>query len=297
MPPVPASEQPAAEVDIDAGLVRRLLDEQHPDLASLDLELVAAGWDNVMFRLGRDFAVRLPRRQVAVPLIEHEQRWLPELAKRLPVPIPAPVRVGVAGCGYPWPWSVCPWLPGTMAATAVLDELGVADDLARFLTALSTPAPADAPANPVRGVPLQERDESMRTRLAQVAELVDVVAVRAEWDRALRVQEWQGPPMWLHGDLHPANLLVERGRLSAVIDFGDITAGDPATDLLVAWTVLGPGARQRLRVAVDADEATWRRGRGWALLHGVACVSSSADNELIAAIGRRTVAEVLADVD
>ena len=293
---MPASEQPAAEVDIDVALVRRLLEEQHPDLASLELELVAFGWDNVMFRLGDELSVRLPRRQVAASLIEHEQRWLPVLAPRLPVPIPLPLRIGVPGAGFPWRWSVCPWLPGSMAATSAdIDCAGLADDLADFIAPLHRAAPGDAPVNPVRGVPLLDRDVSTRTRLEQVHDLVDGPAVLALWEVACATPPWDRPPVWLHGDLHPANLLVEGGRLSAVIDFGDITAGDPATDLAVAWMVLPVAERERFRDRLAVDDDTWSRARGWATSLGVAYVSSSADAPVITAIGRRTLQALLAE--
>jgi aminoglycoside phosphotransferase (APT) family kinase protein len=294
---MPAVNQPTAEVDVDDVLVQRLLAEQHPDLADLDLVLVASGWDNVMFRLGNDLAVRLPRRTVAATLIEHEQRWLPELAPLLPVPIPAPVRVGVPGAGYPWRWTVCQWLPGRMAATAHhLDGAGLVDDLAGFLDALHRPAPHDAPPNPVRGVPLRDRDESMRARAAQVAELIDSDAVLGMWESALALPPWSRAPVWLHGDLHPANVLVdERGRLAAVVDFGDITAGDPACDLAVAWMLFDEYERSSFRAAVGPDDATWDRARGWALQLAVAYVANSADNPVIAEVGRRTLAAVLGD--
>jgi aminoglycoside phosphotransferase (APT) family kinase protein len=160
---------PAAEVDTPSGLVRRLLAEQHPDLAGLTLEPAAHGWDNVTYRLGDELAVRLPRRALGADLIGHEQRWLPALAPPLPLPVPVPVRLGRPGCGYPWAWSVVPWLPGRPAAVAPpADPLAAAVTLGEFLGALHTPAPADAPVNPYRGVPLETRDGTVRERLARL---------------------------------------------------------------------------------------------------------------------------------
>ena len=288
---------PAAEVEIDDDLVRALLAEQHPDLADLSLSPLAFGWDNVVYRLGTGLTVRLPRREMAVPLIEHEQRWLPVLAPSLPLAVPAPTHLGRAGCGYPWPWSICPWIPGEIAARTPLgDPVAAAEVLGSFLRALHVPAPADFPPNPYRGVPLAARSELFEAQLDRVDDSVDATLVRARWERALAVAPWAGPPVWLHGDMHPANILVLDGHLSGVVDFGDMTAGDPATDLSVAWMLLPPHARPALRKACgDIDDNTWARARGWALNLALAFLSSSADNVLIHKIGERTLAAVLAD--
>ena len=147
------ARKPPSEVRIDSSLVRALLREQHPDLTSLDLVDIGEGWDNGVFRLGPDLAVRLPRRAAAARLIEHEQRWLPQLATRLPVPVPVPIRVGRSGCGFPWHWSVVPWLPGQSALAAPSDLGSIAVSLGEFLRAVHQPAPQDAPQNPWRGIP------------------------------------------------------------------------------------------------------------------------------------------------
>lgn len=288
---MPAGPMPAAEVDVTEALVRRLLTEQHPDLAERPLELVAFGWDNVVYRLGDDLVVRLPRRQMGVPLIEHEQRWLPELARHLPLPVPAPVRVGHAADGYPWPWSICPWLPGAIAAEQPpADQADAASALGAFVAALHRPAPADAPSNPVRGIPLAERAELTERFLHALEGTIDTAAARRRWAEALEVPPWPGPLLWLHGDLHPANLLVADGHLSAVIDFGDMCGGDPATDLAVAWMLFDADHRPAFRAAAgDVDDDTWRRAEGWALAIGAACLSNSADHPVVAAIGRRTL--------
>jgi aminoglycoside phosphotransferase (APT) family kinase protein len=287
---------PAAEVAIDEALIRRLLRAQHPDLADRPLRIVASGWDNVLARLGDDLVVRLPRRALAAALVAHEQRWLAELAPRLPLPIPVPVRVGVAGDGFPWPWSVCPWFEGADAAGAAFaDPDATATGLADFVVALHRPAPADAPANPFRGVPLPARDHLVRGYLDLLGTAVDQDAVRRRWADACALPPYAGPPVWLHGDLHPANLVVRDGVLAAVVDFGDVTAGDPATDLAVAWMLFDPPARVRFRSAAAVDDATWRRAAGNALAHGLASLARSADAPSLAAVGRRTIAAVLAD--
>lgn len=292
---VPAP-MPPADVDVSAELVRRLLAVQHPDLTGLPPELLASGWDNVLFRLGSDLVVRMPRRALAAALAEHEQTWLPVLAPQLPLPIPAPVRVGHPGLGYPWRWSVVPYLRGEIAARAEFaDPSDAAAALGAFLRALHRPAPGDAPANPFRGVALAQRDEAFRQRLAGLSE-IDADAVARVWSDALARPTWSRPAVWLHGDLHPANLLVHEGVLSAVIDFGDLTAGDPATDLAVAWMAFSAADRPVFRTAYGkADDDTWARARGWACGLALAFLAHSADNPLTAAIGARALEAVLTD--
>ena len=290
----PAADMPAAEVEVDEGLVRSLLAEQHPDLADLALTPLAFGWDNAVLRLGDDLVVRLPRRAMAAPLVEHEQRWLPVLAPALPLPVPVPLRAGrpSAALGYPWSWSVCAWLDGDVAGRTPPDDLvETARTLGGFVRALHVVAPADAPANPYRGGPLVEREPPFRDRLVQLADVVDAAVLLHRWERLVATPPWKGPPIWLHGDLHPANLLVHEGRLAAVIDFGDLTSGDPASDLFVAWMLFPPAERAVFRTAAgDIDDDTWQRAEAWALLMAVAYLANSADNPLMTAIGRRTLA-------
>ncbi|MER5640025.1 aminoglycoside phosphotransferase family protein [Kitasatospora sp. NPDC002227] len=285
---------PAAEVPITVGLVRRLLAEQHPDLAGLPVSEPANGWDNLVCRLGDDLLVRLPRRAVAAEFLIREQRWLPELAGRLPLPVPAPVRTGHPTAEYPWPWSVVPYFPGRVAAEPdFTDPHAAAAELGAFLAALHVPAPPDAPANPFRGIPLAGRAEGVLAALPHLAPADRAVAVRC-WDAALAAPAWAAPPRWLHGDLHPANLLTHHGRLSAVIDFGDLTAGDPATDLAVAWMLFSADHRATLRHSyAQADDATWTRAHGWALALALVFLTHSADNPLMHGIGERTLREVL----
>jgi aminoglycoside phosphotransferase (APT) family kinase protein len=298
-PEIAALGTPEAEHLIDAALVAGLLADQHPDLARLPLRAVDAGWDNAMFRLGERWAVRLPRRLAAAPLIIHEQEWLPRLAPQLTLPVPTPVRAGLPGRSYPWRWSVVPWLPGA-AADQREPEPDQARPFAAFLRSLHTPAPAAAPANPVRGVPLARRADAVAARMRGLAGRTDLLTpqIRRVWEDALAAP-LDVPPTWLHGDLHPRNLLLEAGALSAVIDWGDICAGDRATDLAAIWMLFAdPQARA---VALDAygdlSAATLRRARGWAVLFGVMLLATGlVDHPGHARIGERTLRRVAEDV-
>ncbi|MBT1675552.1 aminoglycoside phosphotransferase family protein [Curtobacterium aurantiacum] len=289
---------PSAEVDVDVPLVRSLLLDQHPDLAGQPLEVVANGWDNVVLRLGDDLAVRVPRRAMAARLVEHEQRWLPEIAARVGpvVPVPAPVRTGRPALGYPWSWSIVPWLPGAPIGARAAG-VSVAEALAAFVGRLHVPVPADAPANPFRGVPLASRSDAVLARLdghdvPRAGELATL------WRTAAAVPAHAGPPVWVHGDLHPFNLLVDRApdgvdRLSAVIDFGDVTAGDPAVDLATAWLTLDQRGRRAFRTHVVATEVTWQRARGWAV--ALASALATADERAFRSVARRSIDAVLDD--
>ena len=310
---------PAAEVDVPADLVRRLILDQHPDLAGLPVRKLANGWDNVVFRLGDDLAARMPRREVAAGFLRNEQRWLPVLAPRLPLPVPEPLRIGEPGFGYPWPWSVVPFLPGRPAAdTPPSDSREAAVAIGRFLGALHVAAPGDAPDNPFRGGRLAQRSATFAENLHIVAAEIDCAthaAIMRTWTAALAAPAWDRPPVWLHGDPHPANILVHNGHVSAVIDFGDITAGDPATDLSLSWMLLPAefhgtfreayrqagaapdGARGDLLGGVpdEVQDPLWLRARGWALNFSLVFLAHSADNPQLRAIGQRTLAAVLAD--
>jgi aminoglycoside phosphotransferase (APT) family kinase protein len=292
---------PPSEVAIDASVVRGLLQEQHTDLAHLVLVDVGEGWDNRLFRLGDDLAVRLPRRAASAALIEHEQRWLPLLAPRLPLPIPVPVRLGRPGRGFPWSWNIVRWFTGQSAALAPPeDPSATAVVLGRFLRALHQPAPLDAPHNPWRGIPLAARAEALQTHLQRVNGFVDRGAVLDLWTRVLSASPWSGPPLWIHGDLHPGNLLVDGGGLSAVIDFGDLAAGDPATDLSVSWMLLPASARASLFASARGrfnpiDDDTRTRARGWALALGLAYLANSLGDEAMRAMGQATIDAALND--
>ena len=291
--------KPPAEVAIDSSLVRALLLEQHADLASLPMVDIDSGWDNRMYRLGENLAVRLPRRAAAADLIENEQRWLPVLSPRLPLAIPVPLRTGRPSGDFPWPWSVVPWLDGQNAAVAPpRDAVTTAFELGQFLRALHQPAPNDAPRNPWRGVPLAHRTQDVLSRATQLGDQIDGARVVALWGEIVRAPPWSGPPLWIHGDLHPGNLLVSHGRVSAVVDFGDLTGGDPATDLSAAWMMLPPSAWPTFRTSARGpfdpiDDHTWVRARGWALALGLAYLASSRDDPQLEALGRAAIHAVL----
>jgi aminoglycoside phosphotransferase (APT) family kinase protein len=303
---VAVNRMPAADVEVSADLVRRLLVDQHPDLARLPVEFLANGWDNELYRVGDGLVARLPRRALGAEIIKNEQRWLPGLAPRLPLPIPYPERTGVPACGYPYSWSVVPYLPGVPAAQASsFDPAGAAAAVGGFLGALHVPAPADAPANPFRGVPLAARAGIFAASLALLTgqagrDHIDRDAVLRVQEAALAAPGYHGPPVWLHGDLHPANVLVNDGQVSGVIDFGDITAGDPASDLSVAWMLLPPGCHGRFWSAHQtargrADDALRARARGWALNLAIVFLAHSEDNPVLRQVGRRTLGAVLED--
>lgn len=223
---------PPAEVELNEVQVRSLLRAQHADLSGLALVELDSGWDNVLWRLGDDLIVRLPRREVAVALTVNEQRWLPQLAPRLPLPVSVPIRRGEPSRDYPWPLSILPWIEGCPGDRCELtNPRSTAERLARFLAALHRPAPPDAPHNPVRGVPLADRAESFETWISSLSTEIDAGSTREIWDYASSAPRWTQPARWLHGDLHPANVVIADGVLAGVVDFGDICAGDPATDL------------------------------------------------------------------
>ncbi|MFB8774342.1 aminoglycoside phosphotransferase family protein [Streptomyces broussonetiae] len=256
----------ADEADIDDALVRALVARQFPEWAALPVRrLESSGTENAMFRLGTELVVRLPRHPGAVDDVRREGRLLSRLGPLLPVPTPEPVGRGEPGAGFPWPWSVYRWLAGrNPVAGAVPEAERLAEDLGRFVAALRRVRAADGPPGS-RGVPLATRDAPTRSAIAQLTGRTDTAGVTALWEEALRAPEHTGPPVWAHGDLSPGNVLVDGGRLSAVIDFGVAGVGDPAVDLIIAWNLLPAEARGTFRDAVGADDAEWARGRGWAL--------------------------------
>nr|WP_274637521.1 aminoglycoside phosphotransferase family protein [Microbacterium bovistercoris] len=291
------ARMPEAEVEVDVALVRRLLRAQHPDLAGLPARIAENGWDNVMVRLGEELTVRVPRREAAARLVEHEQLVLPRLAGRLPVAVPVPVRVGRPTRFYPWSWSVVPWFEGEVAASLPASERdGWAELWAETLAALHRPADADAPPNPVRGVPLALRMYAISDRMSAFARAGEL---RARFERDAAAPPYAGPPLWIHGDPHPLNVLCRGGALTALIDFGDVTAGDPATDLATAWMTFTPRGRalfiERYTALTGADAAMWRRARAWAAGMASAMLAASDDHAALAAIGRHTVEQVLGE--
>ncbi|GAA1724548.1 aminoglycoside phosphotransferase family protein [Microbacterium paludicola] len=291
----------APDLDVTVELARELLAEQHPDLAELPLATLANGWDNSVLRLGEELVLRLPRREAAAQLVIHEQRWLPELARTLPVEVPVPVRAGrpSSAAGYPWAWSVLPWIDGArLADIPPRERRHLAAPLAEFHRALHVPAPAAAPANPVRGVPLLRRAEAFRTRLERGL-VPEPNRLQALFDRCAASPGWRGPPMWLHGDPHPGNLLATPAGGLAVIDFGDLTAGDPATDLAVAWLVFDTKGRHDYRAHLadlhPLDDSVWIRAYGWALNMATVTFESTAADGWMLQMGEHALAELLSE--
>jgi len=289
------------EFDINEALVPRLLASQMPQWAELPLRLVEPiGTDNVMIRLGDTLAVRLPRIAAAAAAITKEQRLVPRIAPHLPISVPVPVGVGVPGQGYPWSWSVYRWVVGRNPEPGEAD-LRLAGELADFIRALrgvdTFGLTAHDSLRSYRADSIQLRDTVTRACIEDCAGLLDTVTVVRAWEQALRVAEFTGPPVWMHADLHPGNLLVQNGQLAAVLDWGGLALGDPAPDCLVAWTLLTPQTRPTFRARVDVEGDTWRRGRAWALsIALVALPYYSRTNTQITRWARYTIRQVVEDV-
>lgn len=255
-----------SDMAIDERLLRDLLQDQHPDLAGLELKAVDGGWGNQMWRLGPALALRMPRTEDAPEILEREHRLLPGLAARLPLPISEPARLGRPSERFPHTWLVTTWVHGTPADLAPITDPASAVVLAEFLTALHTEGPADIPANDGRDAPLDQMGGYFEQTLERHPD-VDADRARAVWRAALAAPAWDGPGVWVHGDLHPANVVVKDGGLAGVIDFGDVFVGDPAIDLAAAWILLPDGAAEAFFDAYKAaDEATMLRARGLALV-------------------------------
>ncbi|MEU7702358.1 aminoglycoside phosphotransferase family protein [Streptomyces sp. NPDC039028] len=295
-PTVHPGEPPA----VDGELVARLVAGRFPAWAGLPVQAVrSAGTDNTMFRLGDDLVVRLPRAAHAAGHVEKEQRWLPLLAPHLPLDVPVPVGRAAAGPDFPRPWSVYRWLDGDDAYDAPLTDLAhAAVALGRFGAALRAVDAHDGPAS-FRGghVTSWERGQLPRVIRDFAAEgLIDAGLATASWEAVLRLPQWEGPPVWVHGDLLPGNLLGRDGRLGAVIDFGGVGTGDPACDTMPAWTLFTADTRPLFREAARVDDATWARGRGWALAWGLVTEHYYREtNPVLAAVARRTRTEALAE--
>ena len=297
-------DKPSAEIDIHEDLVRALVASQAdmiPDAATLPLVHIADGWDCSIWRLGSHLAVRLPRRALAAPLILHEQEVLGAIAARLKasgVGVPAPVVQGRPQHGFPWSWSVVPWFVGSSGlGTPRRARLGWARPLARALIALHVAAPGDHPHNPLRGVPLVMRAESVDARIASLrgrAPAEDLAGARRLWEAALAAPPWERGPVWIHGDLHPGNLITQDSDLIAIIDFGDVTAGDPAYDLAVAWLAFDAAGRAEFQRALSGrfGAADWTRAHGWAAAVSLMLLDQSDDNPDYAALGAEALGEL-----
>ncbi|MFB6576271.1 aminoglycoside phosphotransferase family protein [Streptomyces sp. NPDC056402] len=286
---------------VDEDLVRRLIAGQFPRWAALTVErLPSGGTVNGMYRLGDGMVVRLPMLAGGAEDVPMEQEWLPRLAPRLPTAVPEVLGAGEPAQGYPWSWSVYRWLAGeNPEAGAVQAPVALARDLAAFVAAMRSITLPGAP-KAYRGGPLASLDAATRAAIEQLrgirAEGVDCDAVAAVWEDALRAPEWNGPPVWLHADLMPGNLLVDGGRLTSVIDFGCAGVGDPACDLFPAWNLLPDGARTVFREELGVDDATWRRGRGRTLSQAlIALPYYRTTNAAMAANARHVIRAVLGE--
>jgi aminoglycoside phosphotransferase (APT) family kinase protein len=290
-------------VEINSDLVRRLIAAQFPQWAELAVRPVEnGGWCNRTFRLGATMSVRLPSADRYVAQVEKEHRFLPVLAPQLPLAIPLPVAIGRPGEGYLWPWSVYRWIEGEGASLSTIADLTqFAEDLADFLRTLwAIDAAGGPPAgthNFHRGGALAVYDAETRRAIEVLSGQIDVPLITAIWERAL-ASAWKHPPIWVHGDITEGNLLVRDGRLFAVIDFGNSGTGDPACDLVIAWTLLDALSRQAFRARVGLDSQTWERARGWCLWKALITVAGeSGTNPLVVDQHWRWIERIVADLD
>lgn len=298
---MPTNKMHADEVDIDISLVNRLLAAQFPQWSDLPIRPVcSAGTDNAIYRLGDDKAVRLPRYPGGAGSIDKEHSWLPKLAPNLPLSIPVPLAKGAPDEGYPFHWSVYQWLEGENATIERIDNpQQAAIDLAQFITALqkihTTGGPLAVNHN-LRGAPLATRDIVTREAIAALGNTIDTDVVTKVWETALEASEWNRQPVWFHGDLLPGNLLFERRRLSAVLDFAGLGVGDPACDLMIAWGLFSGESRDVFRTALAVDDATWARGRGHALSQALIFIPYYLNTNPVGVDNaRHAIAEILAD--
>ena len=285
------------ELDIDVDLVRRLLAAQFPQWAQLRLAAVpSAGTVNALYRLGDDMVVRLPRVERWAESIEKEYTWLPKLGPHLPLAVPEPLAMGGAREEYPLAWSVHRWLDGEIWATErVRDLCEAAEDLARFIAALQGIDTAGAPTRPA-GYEILAKHEYVRPAITAADGMIDVDATNAAWDAAMELPAWDGPGVWVHGDLsRPGNLLVREGRLTGVLDFGGIAVGDPARELMAAWTLFSGESREVFRTALSVDDETWARGRAWTLTRVMNIAYYVKSNPTIVVEAQHALSEVLAD--
>lgn len=306
MPNTPQNTPPgrmhADEIPVTASMVHRLLAAQFPHWADLPLTAVSsAGTDHALYRLGHEFVIRLPRVPSAAEQGLKEYRWLPVFAPHLPLALPVPLALGQPDAQFPYHWTICRWLEGeNVSLDQHGDSIEIAQSLAQFVKALHQLDASDGPApgahNFGRGVPLAQRDEATRHSIASLKDLIDTDAALAAWEHALSAAPWQGNPVWIHGDLQAGNLLVHQDRLSAVIDFGGMAVGDPACDMQVAWNLFTHKSREAFRRMVEPDDATWARGRGWALSVAVRALPYYLNsNPPLVAISRRAISAVLMD--
>lgn len=286
------------EVDIDAELVRRLVAAQFPQLADLPIRAVpSTATVNAIYRLGDHLCARLPRVPQWAPDLDKEWQWLPKLAPRLSLQVPEPVGLGRPG-PFPFSWAIYRWIDGLPYADELVDdESQAARDLAQFVIELGRVEPVVGSPRGGRR-PLRELDAVTRAAFASAREVLDREAAIAAWERALAAPAWSGTPVWIHTDLLRPNVLVRGGRVVAVLDFGGAGVGDPAADVTAAWSVFGPPGRETYQEALDVDDGTWNRARGFALHQAALIIPYYREtNPGFVALARRTVEEVLADVN
>ena len=291
----------ADEVPSDEHLVRRLLAAQFPEWSGLPVQRHGTtGSDHALYRLGDELVVRMPRKAWVDLQVDKEREWLPRLAPHLPAAVPEPLAKGRPGEGFPFWWSVYRWLDAQDPPAEGVDDPVLAAELGQFVVALrsldTAGGPIAGPQNFGRGVALEIRDEATRRAITQLEGEFGVAAITAAWEDALRAPVWDGPPVWVHGDLTPENILVRDGRLAAVIDWGCMGMGDPAVDVMAAWSIFPAAARQAFRDAAAVDDATWARGRGWALSTALIALPYYGETHPPrAANARFRIREVLAD--
>jgi aminoglycoside phosphotransferase (APT) family kinase protein len=285
------------EVEIDAELVRRLVAAQFPALAGRPIRAVGStGTVNAIFRLGDDLYARLPRMAKWAGDLEREWEWLPRVAPRVSLAVPKPVGQGRAGDGYPFAWAIYDWIDGAPYADALVENEGAsADALAGFVADLRRIEPAAGAPRAGRR-PLLELDASTREAIAAARPDIDADAATAAWERALHAPVWDGISVWIHADLLRPNVLVRDGRICAVIDFGGAGVGDPATDVIAAWSVFGPAGRERYRAALKVGDGAWQRARGIALHQAAMIIPYYREtNPAFVALAVRTIEQILSE--
>jgi len=290
-------------IEISVSLVRQLVATQFPQWANFEIRPVEFdGHDNRTFHLGDEMSVRMPSHERYVGHVSSEQKWLPKLSQHLPLPIPEPVGVGKPGPDYPWPWTVNRWVQGDNASLDNIYDLNeFAKDLAGFLNALQAVDAADAPKpgkdNFYRGGQLSMYDSEARECIEALSNVIDTSAAKTVWDLALEAT-WKHAPVWIHGDIAVGNLLVRNGKLCAVIDFGQLAAGDPSCDTTIAWTLFSDSSKEVFQAEFNVDDATWARGRGWALWKALLGLKAHrANNPQNAVIAKEVILNILAEHD
>jgi aminoglycoside phosphotransferase (APT) family kinase protein len=285
------------EVHIDVALVQRLVADQFPDRAGLVIrEVQSTGTVNAIYRVGDDAYARLPRRAVGEADLQREAQWLPWLAERLSLPIPEPIGEGHPNESYPFAWALCHWIDGEpYTDDGIHDEARAARDLARFVLELRRLDPSGAP--PAGRRPLRQLDANTRAAIEAGRMLIDAGAALDVWDDAVKSSVWEGDAVWIHTDLLRPNILISSGRISAIIDFGMAGVGDPAADVIAAWSVFGPAGREQYRSVLNVDDETWRRARGFALHQAALAIPYYVEtNPRFAALAQRTIEQVVLDV-